>query len=231
MKKTVFYTEAAYVIGLFFLAYGTALTEWGGFGISMVVAPAYLLYRRLELLFPFFSFGMAEYALQALILLLLVLLMKKGKLSYLLSFAAAVLYGIFLDISMTFTASLPAGGVLLRGAVYLCGALICTAAISLLFRTYLPPEAYELFVKELARKFRKPIPFVKTLYDCGSLLVSVAVSFALFGKILGIGPGTVICALVNGSLIQLFTTIFDRLFLFRDRFALRHYFEEREESL
>ena len=38
MKKPVFYTEAAYFIGLFLLALGTALTAYGGFGISMVVA-------------------------------------------------------------------------------------------------------------------------------------------------------------------------------------------------
>jgi hypothetical protein len=91
MKKTVFYTEAAYFIGLFLLALGTALTAYGGFGISMVVAPAYILHLFLSQFFPFFGFGVAEYVMQAVILLLLTLLLRKAKLSYLLSFAAAIL--------------------------------------------------------------------------------------------------------------------------------------------
>ena len=40
MKKRIFYTEAAYLLGIALLALGTALMERGGFGISIVVAPA-----------------------------------------------------------------------------------------------------------------------------------------------------------------------------------------------
>ena len=231
MRKPVFYTEAAYGIGLLLLAFGTALTERGGFGISMVVAPAYLLHLKLSAFLPWFSFGVAEYAFQALVLLLLTLLLKKGKLSYLLSFATTVLYGLALDVSMLLTSMLPADTLTTRFLVYLPGVLICAAGISLLFRTYLPPEAYELFVKELAVRLRKPIPLTKTVYDCGSLLLSVLLSYMFFGKIVGLGPGTVVCALANGILIRLFTGIFDRFFHFRDRFTLRNYFEEREETL
>ena len=62
MKKT-FYTEAAYFVGLFVLAIGTALMERGDFGMSMVVAPAYILHRWLVEFLPFFSFGHAPCAL------------------------------------------------------------------------------------------------------------------------------------------------------------------------
>lgn len=231
MKKPVFYTEAAYAVGLLLLALGTALTERGGFGISMVVAPAYLLHLKLSGFFPWFSFGLAEYAFQAVVLLVLMVLMKQGKLSYLLSFVTTVLYGLALDASMAVTVLLPADTVLSRAAVYIPGVLVCAAGISLLFRTYLPPEAYELFVKELSAKLKKPIPAVKTAYDCGSLLLSVILSFAFFGKIVGIGFGTVICALANGILIRLFTGLFEKFFVFRARFPLKPYFEEREEIL
>ena len=42
--KRVFYTELAYAIGITVLALGTALMERADFGMSMVVAPAYLLH-------------------------------------------------------------------------------------------------------------------------------------------------------------------------------------------
>lgn len=197
----------------------------------MVVAPAYLLHLKLSAFLPWFSFGLAEYAFQGAVLLILMVLMKKGKLSYLLSFVTTVLYGLALDASMLLTAILPTDTLLSRLLTYIPGVLLCAAGISLLFRTYLPPEAYELFVKELSGKLNKSVPAIKTAYDCGSLLLAVILSYAFFGKMMGIGPGTVVCALANGILIRLFTGIFDRFFRFRDRSSLRNYFEEREETL
>ena len=47
MKKT-FYTEMAYVIGIITLALRTAFMEKADFGMSMVVAPAYLTYLKVS---------------------------------------------------------------------------------------------------------------------------------------------------------------------------------------
>ena len=80
MKKTTFYTEAAYVIGIVLLALSTALMEKASFGVSMVVAPAYILHLKISEFLPFFSFGMAEYTLQAVILLMMIAILKKAKL-------------------------------------------------------------------------------------------------------------------------------------------------------
>ena len=89
-KKLGFYTEIAFFLGLALLAFGTALTVYGGFGMSMVVAPAYILHLFVSQFFSWFSFGMAEYTLQAFILIILMIIMRKAKWSYLLSFASAV---------------------------------------------------------------------------------------------------------------------------------------------
>lgn len=226
MKKSVIYTEVAYVLGLLILAVGTALTEYGDLGISMVVAPAYLVHLKLGI-----SFGTAEYLLQALILLVMMLVLRKVRLSYLFSFVTAILYGLFLDGTMLFTALLPENDLALRIVLYILGVLIGSAAISLLFSTYFPPAAYEMFVKQIAIKFHKPISVVKTVYDCSSLVVSVGLSFLFFGQLRGIGVATVICAFVNGWLIKLFTDFFSKRFQFKDKFPLRQRFEESEDSL
>ena len=68
MKRT-FFTEMAYVIGVITLAFGTALMERADFGMSMVVAPAYLIYLKISEYFSWFSFGMAEYCFQAFLIL------------------------------------------------------------------------------------------------------------------------------------------------------------------
>ena len=95
--KRIFYTELAYVFGLVALAAGTALMEAADFGMSMVVAPAYLIHLKLSRTLPFFSFGMAEYTLQAFILALMCIALRRIKLSYLFSFVTAVIYGFLLD--------------------------------------------------------------------------------------------------------------------------------------
>mgnify|MGYP003445693350 CR=1 FL=1 len=74
MKKLTFYTESAYIVGLIMLAFGTALMTRGGYGMSMVVAPAYILHLKLSEIWPFFTFGVAEYLLQAVIILLMMII-------------------------------------------------------------------------------------------------------------------------------------------------------------
>lgn len=229
MKKTIFYTEIAYFLGLALLAFGTALTVYGNLGISMVVAPAYILHLFLSQFLPFFSFGVAEYVLQALVLLALILILRKPKLSYLLSFGATIFYGICLDSAMMLTALLPVN-IYLQIAVYLIGAFICCGALALLFSSYLPPEAYELFSKEISAKFHKPVHTIVNFYNLGSLLISMILSLVFFGKIQGIGIGTVACAFLYGFIIRFFQNGYDKLFCFTDKFPLRKHFEESENT-
>lgn len=82
MKKRVFYTELAYLFGLILLSLGAALMTFSDFGVSMVVAPAYLLHLKLSEIIPFFSFGMAEYTLQAVILVVMMSIIRRVKFSY-----------------------------------------------------------------------------------------------------------------------------------------------------
>lgn len=225
MKKT-FYTELAFVFGLVALAAGTALMEAADFGMSMVVAPAYLIHLKLSRTLPFFSFGMAEYTLQAFLLAVMCIVLRRVKLSYLFSFVTAVIYGFVLDGAMLLTALIPAQGAVARAAFYLAGMLCCAAGVSLMFHTYIPSEAYELFVKEISARFGVNINIFKTCYDCASCLVGVILSFAFFGMwhFEGVKLGTVICALVNGYIIGLCTRFFERRFEFRDALPARRYF-------
>ena len=125
MKQRIFYTELAYILGLPLLALGTAFIESTNFGLSMVVAPAYVLHLKLSKYLSFFSFGMASYTLQAILLLVMMLILRKAKLSYLFSFVTAVLYGFTLDGTIALFALLPAVEfMLLRVIFYILGLAI-----------------------------------------------------------------------------------------------------------
>lgn len=226
--KRVCFNELAYVIGIIVLAFGTALMEKADFGMSMVVAPAYLLHLKLSQYYPGFSFGMAEYVLQAFILIVLSFIMHKFKKSYLFSFVTAIFYGTVLDLMIYLVRNLSFDKIAVRALLYLAGVFFCAAGVSFLFHTYISPEAYELLVKEISAKHNININRVKTVYDCISCLAGISLSFAFFGfgHFEGVKLGTIICALINGWLIGHISKILESLFIFKDAFPLRKVFNK-----
>lgn len=225
MKKK-FSNELAYLLGNLFVAVGVALMERADFGVSMVVAPAYLIYRRVSLTLPFFTFGMAEYTLQAVLLVMMCLILRRFRVSYLFSFVTAVFYGVILDIVMLPAACLPTDGFVLRAAWYFLGMVSCSVGISLMFHTYISPEVYELLVKELSGHFGMELHRFKQLYDISGTLVGVVLSFAFFGlwHFEGVKLGTIFCALINGPMIGAISGWLDRRYEFRDTKNWRAFF-------
>ncbi len=226
MKKT-FYTEMAYLIGIASLALGTAFMKFADLGLSMVVAPAYLLHLKLSETLPFFSFGMAEYIFQACLLLLLTLVLRSFKLSYLFSFVSAVFYGFLLDLFLLMVGLIPIVDTVSRLIAFLLGFGLCALGVSMMFHTYIAPEVYELFVKELAAQRGWKLSTVKTVYDCVSCALAIAMSFAFFGfgHFEGVKAGTIACALLNGTLIGGISRALDHRFVFQDATRARRFFQ------
>lgn len=226
MKKKKLYSELCYVLGLFILAAGVAMMAKADFGVSMVVAPAYILHVKLSQYLPFVTFGVAEYILQAFLLILLTIVVRRFKISYLLSFATAVVYGVVLDGFMLLVEFAPAQFIAVRIALYIVGMILSSIGVALFFNTYFPPEAYELFVKEVSEKFNLRMSRFKTVYDCVSCAVAILMSFAFFGlwHFEGVKLGTVLCALINGSLIGAISSFINKHFETVDKFKFRKFF-------
>ena len=115
------------------------------------------------------------------------------------------------DLGMSMVvAPLSCDGWLLRILFYALGMLICAVGISLFFHTYISPEVYELWVKEISAKQQWDIK-----------------SFAFFGlwNFEGVKIGTIVSASLNGFLIGKMTALFERFFEFKDGLPFRKYFE------
>lgn len=67
----------------------------------------------------------------------------------------------------------------------------------------------------------------KTGYDCVSSLIGVAMSFLVFGlwHFVGVSWGTILCALINGTIIGRFSAFYEKHWTFYDRFPWRRFFE------
>lgn len=225
MKKK-FYCEASYFMGLVLLAFGASLMTRADFGLSMIIAPAYLMNLKLDEYFSFMTFGMAEYLFQALLLILLVIFVRGFKFTYLLSFLTAVLYGMMLDGCLYLLTFLGEINIAVRIIFYFIGLFTTSLGVAFMFHTYISAEVYELFVKEFTERFGWKLGVIKTIYDIMSFVLAVIMSFAFFGfgHFEGIGVGTLFCALVNGRLISTFGSLLEKRFDFVDRFPLRKYF-------
>ena len=221
MKKIRFPGEAAYLVAIVTLAFAVAMTAAADFGVSMIVAPAYILSLKIDAL----TFGQCEYIVQALLFIVFCLLMRRVKTVYFSSFITGLLYGSVLDlwrlIIPHFNPAVTAPGAFsmpLRIVYFLCGTVVCAACIALFFHTYLYPQIYDFFVKGVSARYNLNRTRFKIAYDAAFLVVSCALSLALFHRFTGVGIGTLITVAVNGLLIGAFDKLFDKIFDFTPLF-------------
>ena len=215
MKKIKVHTTVSYLFAWILLAFGTAMQSHGGFGMSNIVTPAYVAHSYISQFLPFYTFGTAEYVSQIIVLIATMIIVRRVKVSYLLSLPVAIIYGFVLDGAVALVSHLPTM-LAARIIIYIIGMLLCCAGVALLFGSRLPLASHELIVKEIAAKFSLPVHKVKIAYDVTCLAIAVIASLLLFGKLVGIGVGTVFGAFAYGPIIRLFQRVYEKLFKFED---------------
>ena len=208
--------ELAWALGNILIALSVCFSAKSGFGVSMVVAPAYVLYLKVSQTLSWFTFGMAEYCFQMLLLLLLSIVMRKFKWKYLLTVITVVFYSVWLDIWQMMFGKEVYSLYWQRVCSGVVGVLIGSFAIALMLRTYLPQEAYEMVVKELAEKYHKNMNGVKWIYDVTSLGIAILmmlVTFHTFSFRI-IGVYTIAAAAINAPLIAFAGRMLEKKFDF-----------------
>lgn len=214
MKKTAVTlpAEAVYLLGIVLLALAVAMLSAADFGVSMIVAPAYIVSLR----FPVLTFGQAEYVVQAIVFVLLCLVVRRVKLVYFSSFLTGLIYGLVLDgwrtLPLFDPRVTPPGSMALPVRILLLigGTLLTSFSVALFFETYLYPQVYDFFVKCVSAHFGLDRPKFKTAFDLSFLLLSVALTLLFFGRIRGVGVATLLIAPINGTLIGLCSKFFGR---------------------
>lgn len=221
MKKFEVKSEFAYIISIVVLAFSVAIMSAVDFGVSMIVAPAYIL----SLKFDFLTFGQCEYIVQALLFIVFCILVKKIKPQFFFSFITCIIYGAVLDffravIPILNPSIYPPGSfnIILRVVFFIVAELLTAFAVALCFKTYLYPQVNDFVVKGLSTRFNLDRNKFKRIYDFMCLSISVLLSLILFKNIKGIGIGTVVLTLINGVLIGFFDKILSKLFEFKPMF-------------
>ena len=212
MKKISITSELIYLAGIGLLAFAVNLMSIANLGLSAIVSPAYVLSLKVDSL----SYGQAEYIIASILFILFCLIMKKFRIAYLSSFITGILYAtmadFFKNVFPLFSTSLDKLSI--RILYFIIGMLLSALAIAFFYKTYFYPQIYDFFVKEIAKKYQFSIQKFKTAFDSSFLLLAMTLSFIFFHQLKGIGIGTFIMAICNGTLIQFFTQILDHYFNF-----------------
>jgi uncharacterized membrane protein YczE len=208
MKKITKIGEASWVVGNILCAIGNCLVSKSAFGLSAIIAPAFILNRKIG----FLSVGVCEYIIQGLLLALCCILIGKFKGKFIATICNILFYGACFDIVNSLLSPIVPDTIISRIAVAAIGTLITGFAIALMLRTYIPPSAYEIFVKEVAEAKGIDLAKMKLIFDGSMLLITIVLMFTLLGGfyIDILGPLTVIAAFLNSVLIKFFGQIIDK---------------------
>ena len=225
MKRIKMSRELAYVIGIVCMPFAVACTIKADLGMSMIAAPSYIISEKIPL-----TNGQVEWIMQAFFLVLMCLIIKKFKITYLCSFLSALIYGALLDFAIWITDFIPldmfSGAVLIsvRISLFIIGMTLTSFSVAMFFNTYLAPCSYDFFVREIGNAKKLDMRKWKLSYDFLMLALSLALTLILFHKLIGVSLGTIVMVICNGNIIAFFSKQFDKHIDFFDRFNLAKYF-------
>ena len=207
-KKTIKLGEASWIIGNLLCALGNCLVSKSAFGLSAIIAPAFILNRKIG----FLTVGFCEYIIQGILLVLCCIIIGKFKGKFIATICNIIFYGASFDIVNSLLSFMHPSNIASRIIVAIIGTLITGFAVAIMLRTYIPPSIYEIFVKEVAEAKGFNVNKMKLIFDASMLALSLTMMFILLGEFRFdlIGILTVISAFLNSILIAFFGKILDK---------------------
>ena len=218
------YRWGFYLLGNILLAIGLTLNTKTGLGTSCIISVPYSISEIWGLNFGSTTF-VAYVIFVAAQLALLALTAKRYDrrrnrvrvLQAVLQLPISVLFTRFMNlVSATvpvlaeaypdsFPGSFPGRVLVLLLAVTLVG-----CGTPMILNMQLAPNPGDGIVRGLAEIAGKGVGLTKNFFDAGCCILSLTMSLLLTGRVVGIGLGTVVAALVTGRIVALFNRLFSK---------------------
>ena len=186
-----------YLLGVMILACGITLNTKTSLGVAPILSVAYNLSELLGIPFSVMSFFYYCF----LILLQLLLLGREFEQIQWLQLAASFLTSAFIGV---FSRLLPAAqSVFARAAFLLLAILLTGVGIILSVGARFVPNPGDGMASAIARRTGRSLGFSKNLLDLSSFLLAVLLGLVFRGRLVGVGPGTVVTMLLTGRVVAL----------------------------
>lgn len=210
MKKIKINSELALLFALILLSFGMVLIIKANIGITVVQAPVYVL----SVAIPQLSIGTWTYIVQGILFIIMLLVVKRFKISYIISFITGFIYGFILDFFMWLMKDITADSIIMVIIFYVSSFFIFCIAIAIFFTCKAPLMPYDIFLREVVEVKGYNLKKAKWIYDLSCILIAISLSFILTKKIIGIGIGTIIFALFISPIMSKIIKFIDKYFVF-----------------
>ena len=185
-----------FILGVAINSFGVAFITKSALGTSQISSVPYVLSLR----FPSVSFGMTTFFVNLLFILIQAVLLKKNfQTVQFLQVAVNVLFSVLIDVSMTLLSFFQPEAFGLRIVSLLAGCVILAVGISIEVAPDVLVVPGEGAVRAISQTTGLKFGSVKVYFDVSLIVIASALSFLFFGRLNGVGLGTVISALTVGT--------------------------------
>lgn len=184
--------------GLFINAFGVSFITKAALGTSPISSIPFTL----SLQFPI-SMGTTMLVFNLFLIALQVLLLrKKFPLQYLLELPVSYLFSFFIDLTMNMLSNMnfTEYWLMLGGLLVGCCILAFGVAIEFVANVVMLPG--EAFVNAVCISFNKDMGKTKVIFDSSMAVISVILCFIFFGELLSVREGTIISAILVGTIAR-----------------------------
>ncbi len=204
-KKEILRRYILLIIGLFFSAFGVAVTKRGELGVSPISSVANVMSCK------FTALSLGNWLIIwncVLIIGQIILLRKNFKPIQFLQIPVSFLFGWFTDIGTLCISFIPANIYIVRIIMVLCGTALLGMGISLCVTANVVMNSGEAFVKAISDITNKNFGNVKIAFDISCVILAVLISLIFFDfKNVGTREGTVIAAVCTGIAVKCFSKL------------------------
>ena len=199
-KKELFRRYLLFVISVTFNSFSIAVITKALLGTSPISSVPYVLS-----LIATPTMGQFTIYMNFCFILLEMLLMgwertKKKKYELMAQIPITLFFGAVIDISMNALWWLLPSNYLLQFATLIVGCFLLGIGISLEVKAGVAMVTGEYLVNVISKSVKKEFGFIKVLFDCTLVTISIILSLVFLGHIDGVREGTVVAALLVGPI-------------------------------
>lgn len=209
-KKELVKRYAVFIVSLFVMAIGVAMTKKAELGVSPISSVANVMSIQ------FTSLSIGNWLIIwncVLILGQILFLRKKFQPVQLMQIPLSFLFGYFTDFGMWLMSFFDTDTYAVKMIFVIVGTVILGFGVALSVIANVVMNSGEAFVKAVSDVTHKDFGNLKIGFDVSCVVVSVVLSLIFFKmKIVGTREGTIIAALTTGILVKLFSKLIRKPF-------------------
>jgi uncharacterized membrane protein YczE len=192
-----------YLGGLTILVFGVTLNINTSLGVAAITSIPYTISHLLPITV---GEGTSIMCMLYIAAQLLLLGKKNFRFRILLQFPVSIAFGYLTDLFHRFI-NIPVDNYIARALALIFAILFTALGIMLTISADIAPNPPDGIVQVIAEKSGKELGTVKNYFDIGCVLISVIIGLIFLHKIVGIGLGTLITAIVVGRVVAFFNKL------------------------